>query len=72
MPPDKYSELRETLLIQHKKSSVSDIAILHLLHYAFSLTVKFGHGVIDDALLGVGVLDGGVIVGDKVALENKP
>ena len=32
--------------------------------------VQLGHGVIDNALLGVGVLNGGVIVRHKVALEG--
>ena len=35
------------------------------------LTVELRHGVIDDALLGVGVLDGGVIVSHEVTLQNK-
>merc|ERR1711936_1200131 len=32
--------------------------------------VELRHGVIDDALLGVGVLDGGVIVSDEVTLNK--
>ena len=32
--------------------------------------VQLGHLVIDDALLRVGVLDGGVVVGNEVALEQ--
>ena len=37
----------------------------------YSLTVELGHGVINDTLLRVGILDGGVIVSHEVALENK-
>ena len=32
--------------------------------------VQLGHGVIDDALLRVGIFNGGVIVRDKVALKE--
>ncbi len=35
------------------------------------LTVQFGHLGVDHALLGVRVLDGGVIVGHKVGLEER-
>ena len=38
---------------------------------SLSLTIELRHGVINDALLRVGVLDGGIIVSHEVALENK-
>ena len=36
-----------------------------------SLTVKLGHGIINDTLLGVRILDGGIIVSHEVALTCK-
>ena len=34
------------------------------------LTIQFDGLLVDDALFGVGILDGGVIIGDEVALFN--